>query len=215
MIQGNPIGNQRMMEKFALGFDHLVDFLEKRMMEYLAQHPGVDLQRLDAIPPRSPQSGWAALLSGEVSTTAAQRRQEPSAQNMSMAEKLELLRKEGCALINDLVGQLGTTKRSIAVTQSLDEALSRAQAVRKMKPGVDQMKTLIPPIPKPSPPLIQKTDDKLTAVKKTLNVALLDLEKVLSAALTALQATKDPRVIVQIVKTTKSLSAALVGGQTP
>lgn len=32
MVQGNPIRNSRLMEKFAIGSDHLVDFLEKRMM---------------------------------------------------------------------------------------------------------------------------------------------------------------------------------------
>jgi hypothetical protein len=48
--------------------------------------------------------------------------------------------------------------------------------------GVDQLKTLLPPLAKPAPPLIQKTDDKLTAVKKTVNVALFDLEKTLTTA---------------------------------
>lgn len=32
MIQGNPIRNARLMEKFSIGSDHLVDFLEKRLM---------------------------------------------------------------------------------------------------------------------------------------------------------------------------------------
>jgi hypothetical protein len=32
MIQGNPIRNPRLLEKFSIGSDHLVDFLERRMM---------------------------------------------------------------------------------------------------------------------------------------------------------------------------------------
>jgi hypothetical protein len=58
---------------------------------------------------------------------------------------------------------------------------------------VDQLKALLPPLPKPAPPLIQKDDDKLTAVKKTVNVALFDLEKTLATAHNILQSAQVSR----------------------
>jgi len=51
---------------------------------------------------------------------------------------------------------------------------------------VEELKSLLPPLPKPSPPLLQQSDDKLTAVRKTVNVAIFDLENILGAANNAL-----------------------------
>jgi hypothetical protein len=152
-------------------------------------------------------------------------------------------------VFGQIQNKLATMKRIIATTQNLEQALGQAQILRNMKPvplswrsplsfvvltegcaslqGVDQIKALLPPLPKPSPPLLQKTDDKLTAVKKTVNVALFDLEKTLTAAQNTLLSAQvisslftryqflvdsscvwmaqDPRVVVQLVKISKSL----------
>lgn len=225
MVQGNPIRNQRLLEKFSIGSDHLVDYLERRMMEYLADHPSVDLQELDAL--RVKTSAQVQMRSGGVAASAAGGGQrglvhqgqgnspQPGSasdmpqSSMSLEQKLGLVRKEGLTLMTELQSKLATMKRSVAATQSLDQALGLAQYLRNMKPGVDQLKTLLPPLAKPAPPLIQKTDDKLTAVKKTVNVALFDLEKTLATAHNILASAQDPRIVVQLVKIAKALVAVV------
>jgi len=205
MVQENPIQNSRLLEKFAVGCDHLVDFLEKRLMEYLAFHPDMDLQQLDIKStshhrPPPPAAGETVQVARPIA--------QSQIQTMSLEQKLELIRKEGIALVDECRSKISTMKRMIATTQSLDQALGHAQMLRNMKPCVEELKSLLPPLPKPSPPLLQQSDDKLTAVRKTVNVAIFDLENILGAANNALLRAQDARVILRLVKIVKSLVAA-------
>eukprot|EP01087_Luapelamoeba_hula_P013737 TRINITY_DN3952_c0_g1_i1.p1 TRINITY_DN3952_c0_g1~~TRINITY_DN3952_c0_g1_i1.p1 ORF type:complete len:693 (-),score=133.68 TRINITY_DN3952_c0_g1_i1:222-2300(-) len=129
--------------------------------------------------------------------------------DMQLSEKLLLLKRDATHLINEINMRLSTLKRTIMLSSSMQEALPGAHVVRSIKQEIDLIKESIPPVPKPNPPLLKEGEDPLSQIKKTVNVAIFDLERTVSALQNGLLGSSDARLVVTLVKTVKALHALL------
>eukprot|EP01090_Pellita_catalonica_P020421 TRINITY_DN7295_c0_g1_i4.p1 TRINITY_DN7295_c0_g1~~TRINITY_DN7295_c0_g1_i4.p1 ORF type:complete len:579 (-),score=91.42 TRINITY_DN7295_c0_g1_i4:131-1867(-) len=202
MIERNPIKSKRMMEKYKIGTDHLCDFLQKRMEEFLADHPQFTDPALLARPKRSKQPANSYASSPQASRS-------PVGQPLNLNQKLNLIKKESQALIGEIQTKLSDMKRSLAHSNTIESAVPIAQVVRQLKADVEKAKTLLPHMEKPRPPLIQPGEDKLTSIKKTVNVAIFDVERTINGIQNMIIGTQDPQKLVLLVKVVKTIRSRI------
>jgi len=193
-IDGNPIRSQELLRKYKLGFDHLADFLEKRLVSYKVK-TGQDLDTL--------------LFGKEKEKHGPQAQEDEPVAEITAEQKFASMKMESRGICQDLLLHLGELRKGLLRCQSLSEALKYAQLMRRIKDDVMAVRAVLPPLPPVPLPVIHAGEEKLIAFQKTVNGAIRETEVVLVALQQALANCTNAATLLPLVKLIKPIKSGL------
>ena len=118
----------------------------------------------------------------------------------------QLRRVAKLCIQNDIQPKITKLKVLIQSSSSVPNAQPYVQKVKEIKPDIEVIKTIIPPLDKMPAP--EKTSDPLTSLKKIIEVIIFEYELVLSVAMDVADVATD-KDVVKLVSTLKVLKPKL------
>eukprot|EP01088_Endostelium_zonatum_P003311 TRINITY_DN1451_c0_g1_i1.p1 TRINITY_DN1451_c0_g1~~TRINITY_DN1451_c0_g1_i1.p1 ORF type:complete len:656 (-),score=116.36 TRINITY_DN1451_c0_g1_i1:32-1999(-) len=201
-LERNPIGNPKLLERYSVSVGHAMIYLEARLEEFMADNPSFTAASLLG-PPQTKEPSMKKLTKG-----ATMMDNEPR-KEMTVEEKISAVKKEAQGLLKEIMIKLSSVKRKLAQTKDMESAVPIGQVVRNIKLETDKIRNMIPPIERPNPPLIGAAEEMIIRMKKTVNVALLDLERTMGSVQNCLMVTKDMQLVITLAKTIQVISGLL------
>jgi len=173
--------DQELLRKYAIGTDHLMDYLGKRLFAFTQ-----DQKRRKREAERRTN---AAKKMREANKPQAEKDEEKQLGNNFFAmedreesltdeEKQQKIRGQSQKLAAEVRNELITIKRLLNAANSLEQIIPVAKAIRALIPHMNIARQQMAPIPKPNPPIFRGDEDPVTKLKKTTNVAVREFETV-------------------------------------
>jgi Leucine-rich repeat (LRR) protein len=182
LLERNPIRDQELLKKYAIGTDHLLDYLGKK---YFAQNQ-IEKKKLKD----NARKAGAAKLRDDMKKAAAKVRSidddegfeeiiEEEEKEVTPEEKRVKMRATAQKLSNDCRNEVITLKRALMKANTMDQIVPIARAVRSLIPHMNTAREHMAPTPKPQPPIFNGSEPKEVQLKKTTAVAIKEFEGVL------------------------------------
>ncbi len=206
-MTGNPIRDHAMLEKARIGTDHLLDFLEKRLVA--AGSPALPRQA-SKINMNAAQAAVAAQAAQPAAQPAAQAQaQSPAAIAASneLDQKTQVLKNWALGQLVEIRQALQTMKQGVGAASSLEEAMPFAHKIRTVKQVADRAIASLPPLQKPEKPAA--TPDKLQSLKGVVVVAIIEVEGIVQGITRALNTNPTAHAVLSFVHIVKDLKPAL------
>jgi len=182
LLDRNPIKDQELLRKYAIGTDHLMDYLGKRLFAFTqdqkrrkreAERRTNAAKKLrDANKPQSEKDEEKHLGNNLFAM------EDEKEEALTDEEKQLKIRGQSQKLAVEVKNELITIKRILNSANSLEQIIPIAKAIRNLIPHMNVARQQMAPIPKPNAPLFRGDEDPVTKLKKTTNVAVREFETV-------------------------------------
>ena len=212
-LEGNPIKNEKLMAKYKIGTDHLIDYLSKRLFEQEQVTKARMKQGLDKARPKmrdsfGPSSKARPSLSdfangegeGELNWVPTglgsgfdeeeeevkltpEQKEAAAWSKLTPDERCTKKRYAAQAITHQIRQMLVDVKKGIMLSKSVEEAIPWAKVTRDLKAEADAIVDLLGRYDKPQPAPIFPHETKFQQLKKTTLVALKEVEAVNTAVL--------------------------------
>jgi len=218
-LDRNPITNEAMLAKAAIGTDHLAAFLADRYSSVgspdLPDFPRSTINAGDkeaaAAPSTLADRTAAAAAAARVSQGTMAAPSPVMTPRTQLAEKLKALVNWGSATIqNEFKPTLAGMKFGISRCEDVQESLGFANSVKAMRPHLDEVRTLLGSSVAAAPaPDLKPTDEKLVKLQKTLDASVSDALICVNAVQRELLAADEQAKVIKLVTLVKQFKATL------
>jgi hypothetical protein len=218
-IDRNPMTNEALVAKAAIGTDHLAAFLADRYSSVgspaLPDFPRSTINAGDADAAAAPTTladrTAAAAAAARVSQGTMAAPSPVKTPRTQLAEKLRALVNWGSATIQDeFKPTLAGMKFGISRCEDVQESLGFANSVKALRPHLDEVRGALGATVSAAPaPELLPTDEKLVKLQKTLDASVSDALICVNALQRELLAADDQAKVIQLVTLVKKFKATL------
>lgn len=210
-LEGNPIKNEKLMAKYKVGTDHLIDYLSKRLFEQEQVTKQRMKQGLDKARPKMRDSfgpgakarpslsdfargegegelNWVSTglrLSEEDEEVKQTPEQKENAAWARLTPEERTIKKRYAAqsTTHQIRQMVVEVKKGVMLAKTVEECIPWAKVIRDIKAEADAIVDLLGRYDKPQPAPIFPHETKFQQLKKTTLVALKEVEAVNTAVL--------------------------------
>jgi C2 domain/Leucine rich repeat/Leucine Rich repeats (2 copies) len=215
-IERNQIADATMLQKFKVGPDHLVDYLEKRMavmgepnMKDPKYHYQLPYGNEPAPQAQQQEQHTPKPTLMEQNIAAQQQQQQAQASVAGMEEKLNALKKWANGVIQqDMRGKLSAIQERSNTAADPNVVVGLATIISQMQPTLQQVKTSIEPFDPPMPDA-SSSAPKIDQLKAVVTASCAEVAMCMRGIQRALAKARDQARVVELIQHTKALKAHL------
>jgi len=214
-LERNQIRDSEMIKKYQIGPDHMVDFLEKRMLmqgepkleEFQLPFAAPAPKKVDDSTPK-----WGAARAESLGLVAPAVKQTPIVPPIStpakvpLDDKILVLKKWGLTTIQTEFRAKLNMLQAKSDSSNDQQAIALAQIIKSFKPELDKAKLSIPQFEAPRAKLEGATS-KIQQLKAIINASLDEVALTVRGIQGVLEASESSKEIVTMVQLVKSLKA--------
>jgi hypothetical protein len=227
-LEGNPIQNASILKARAIGPDHLMFFLEKRMeampggVQPLPDIPWHNLieQRDGGRSGRAANNGASAaattialpgvgLASSTGASTSGRVAAEQRERHNETQRKVEALKRWAHEQINEVyIPKLRKIKRAVEEITTLEQGQALAGFMQRLQPSIEAVAELLPDVEPAEPPRLDASLPPIQVMRASLNFGCQQAKQTLEQCEQFLEASSHLDTIVAFVKALKEIPMA-------
>lgn len=188
VIDGNPINDDMLWKKYSMSSQHLIDYLDKKLFERdqlakkEAKH-GLDGKKKKTKRPKIPIGDSLSSSTSEnpstkdiTSTNKIEEKRIDDLSDLSPEERAARKRFKTLEFCHTIKKNLVDFKRAIMLAKTIEEAVPPSKVIRDIKIILEDAKKYLPYSDPPHPAQIFPNDTQLQKLKKTVMIAMKDVE---------------------------------------